>query len=333
MSMILIPGLFIYIMFKTIANLGPKDLLGSVDFSADIPDNTFDDVAGNNVAKRKMKELVSFLSDPESFQTMGCKAPKGVLLSGPPGVGKTLLAKCLAGEANVPFFFASGSEFDQMFVGLGARRIRQLFSAARKQAPAIIFIDEIDTVGMKRGMGGGSRMSVNQLLSEMDGFEEYCGVIVVAATNDPGVLDEALVREGRFDVKVSMSLPCTRDRVEILKVHTKNRPLSEEADLEKVARATVGCTAGYNAFFSSVFFSSVTSHQAVLIREHCVREESGPIQDDLEYARAKVLLGGVNTSITITDSDMMKIAGHQAGLAIMAILRVSLNKDIHLPPQ
>eukprot|EP00116_Pleurobrachia_bachei_P012985 sb/3473247/ len=138
MSMILIPGLFIYIMFKTIANLGPKDLLGSVDFSADIPDNTFDDVAGNNVAKRKMKELVSFLSDPESFQTIGC----------PPGVGKTLLAKCLAGEANVPFFFASG---------------------------------------MKRGMGGGSRMSVNQLLSEMDGFEEYCGVIVVAATNDPGV--------------------------------------------------------------------------------------------------------------------------------------------------
>ena len=208
---------------------------------------TFKDVAGAQEAKEELEEIVDFLKDPKKFADVGAKIPKGVLLMGSPGTGKTLLAKAVAGEANVPFFHISGSEFVEMFVGVGASRVRDLFNKAKKAAPAIVFIDEIDAVGRKRGAGlGGSHdereQTLNQILVEMDGFEPNLGVIVIAATNRPDVLDSALLRPGRFDRRVVIDKPDIRAREEILVVHAKNKPLSDDVDLKKLAERTPGFT-------------------------------------------------------------------------------------------
>lgn len=289
------------------------------DYTATIPTQTFDDVAGNMVAKKEMQNLVMFLTEPEKFAAMGCKIPKGILLSGPPGVGKTLLAKALAGEAGVPFFFASGSEFDQMFVGMGAKRVRSLFTSAKESAPSIVFIDEIDTVGMKRGFSN-NRATINQLLAEMDGFTEQEGVVVLAATNDPEALDEALVREGRFDNKITMLAPSSKFRGEILKVHCRNKKLDSQVDLEYLAKACVG--------MSGAQLATLVNMAGL----RAVRKGKDKIdQDDLEYARAKVLMGGVDSSLNISDEDCYKIASHEAGHAVMELLREKITeKKIYL---
>ncbi len=206
---------------------------------------TFKDVAGIEEAKDELQEIVEFLKEPQKFQKLGGKIPKGVLLMGPPGTGKTLLARAIAGEANVPFFSISGSDFVEMFVGVGASRVRDLFEQGKKNAPCIIFIDEIDAVGRHRGagLGGGHderEQTLNQLLVEMDGFETNEGVILIAATNRPDVLDPALLRPGRFDRRVVVDRPDINGRLGILKVHTKNIPLAEDVDLEVIARGTPG---------------------------------------------------------------------------------------------
>jgi len=207
----------------------------------------FDDVAGVNEAKQDLQEVVTFLKKPEKFTSVGARIPKGVLLVGPPGTGKTLLAKAIAGEAGVPFFSLSGSEFVEMFVGVGASRVRDLFKRAKENSPCLIFIDEIDAVGRQRGagMGGGNderEQTLNQLLTEMDGFEGNSGIIIVAATNRPDVLDSALMRPGRFDRQVTVDRPDYAGRLQILNVHAKDKTLSKDVDLDKVARRTPGFT-------------------------------------------------------------------------------------------
>src|SRR6185295_17113995 len=206
---------------------------------------TFEDVAGMENAKRELTEMVDYLKDPGKFLKIGAQVPKGVLLVGPPGTGKTLLAKAAAGEANVPFFAISGSEFIQMFVGVGASRVRDMFRTAKDHSPCVIFIDEIDAVGRMRGAGygGGSderEQTLNQILSEMDGFQPTETVIVLAATNRPDVLDSALLRPGRFDRHITVDRPAWKGRLEILKVHTRNKPLADSVDLERIARNMVG---------------------------------------------------------------------------------------------
>src|SRR5205085_410019 len=208
---------------------------------------TFEDVADMQGAKGELQEIVEFLRNPETFQRLGAVVPKGVLLVGPPGTGKTLLARAVAGEAGVPFFSISGSEFIQMFVGVGASRVRDLFKTAKESAPCLIFIDEIDAVGRMRGagVGGGSderEQTLNQILGEMDGFSPTDAVIVLAATNRPDVLDAALLRPGRFDRHVTIDRPTWKGRLDILKVHTRNKPLGDDVDLEAVARASIGMT-------------------------------------------------------------------------------------------
>lgn len=205
----------------------------------------FDGVAGVDEVKEELKEIVDFLKDPSRFTELGAKIPRGALLIGPPGTGKTLLAKAVAGEAGVPFFSISASEFVEMFVGVGASRVRDLFSEAKKNAPCIIFIDEIDSVGRQRnqgmGMGNDEReQTINQLLTEMDGFDGNSGVIVLAATNIPEVLDKALTRPGRFDRQIRVTLPDKKGRVQILKVHSRGKPLAEDVDLEEVAKRCMG---------------------------------------------------------------------------------------------
>ncbi|MBI3356683.1 MAG: ATP-dependent metallopeptidase FtsH/Yme1/Tma family protein [Nitrospirae bacterium] len=275
---------------------------------------TFSDVAGIDEAKEEVLEIIEFLKDPRKFQKLGGRIPKGVLVVGPPGTGKTLLAKAIAGEAGVPFFSISGSDFVEMFVGVGASRVRDLFEQGKKHAPCIIFIDEIDAVGRLRGagLGGGHderEQTLNQLLVEMDGFDTTEGVILVAATNRPDVLDPALLRPGRFDRQVVVNRPDLRGRSEILKVHTKKVPVAANVELEKIARGTPG--------FSGADLENLVNEAALW----AARQNKKEVETvDFEMAKDKVLMGAERKSMILTDEEKRVTAYHEAGHALMAKL-------------
>jgi len=275
---------------------------------------TFADVAGIEEAKTEVQEIIDFLKDPQKFSKLGGKIPKGVLLVGSPGTGKTLLAKAIAGEAGVPFFSISGSDFVEMFVGVGASRVRDLFEQAKKNAPCIVFIDEIDAVGRHRGagLGGGHderEQTLNQLLVEMDGFEGTEGVIILAATNRPDVLDPALLRPGRFDRQVIVPSPDVKGRLEILKVHTKKIPLDENVNLEVIARGTPG--------FSGADLANLVNEAALLAAR---KSKSTVEMSDFEAAKDKVLMGVERKSMIISESEKKNTAYHEAGHALVARL-------------
>ncbi|MGH7262840.1 MAG: ATP-dependent zinc metalloprotease FtsH [Candidatus Rokuibacteriota bacterium] len=273
---------------------------------------TFQDVAGVDEAKEELREIIEFLKDPQKFQKLGGKIPKGVLLVGPPGTGKTLLAKAIAGEANVPFFSISGSDFVEMFVGVGASRVRDLFGEGKKHAPCIIFMDEIDAVGRHRGagLGGGHderEQTLNQLLVEMDGFETNDGVILIAATNRPDVLDPALLRPGRFDRQVVVPRPDVRGREEILKVHSRRIPLSPDVELKVLARGSPG--------FSGADLANLVNEAALL----AARQNKKSVEMlDFENAKDKVLMGVERRSMIISEEEKRTIAFHEAGHALVA---------------
>jgi cell division protease FtsH len=273
---------------------------------------TFADVAGIDEAKEEVVEIIEFLKDPPKFQKLGGRIPKGVLIVGPPGTGKTLLAKAIAGEAGVPFFSISGSDFVEMFVGVGASRVRDLFEQGKKNAPCIIFIDEIDAVGRLRGagLGGGHderEQTLNQLLVEMDGFETNEGVILIAATNRPDVLDPALLRPGRFDRQVVVARPDLRGRLEILKVHTKRIPLDKGVDLEVIARGTPG--------FAGADIENLVNEAALLAAR---KSKKFVEMIDFESAKDKVLMGVERKSLILTDAEKRNTAYHEAGHALVA---------------
>jgi cell division protease FtsH len=283
---------------------------------------TFSDVAGIDEAKEELEEIIAFLKDPKKFTKLGGRIPKGVLLMGAPGTGKTLLARAIAGEAGVPFFSISGSDFVEMFVGVGASRVRDLFEQGKKHAPCIIFIDEIDAVGRHRGagLGGGHderEQTLNQLLVEMDGFESNEGVILIAATNRPDVLDPALLRPGRFDRRIVVPRPDVKGREGILKVHTRKTPLSPEVDLDAVARGTPG--------FSGADLENLVNEAALIAaRKNKERLENG----DFEFAKDKVMMGAERRSMIISEKDKKITAWHEAGHALVAKL-TEHNDPVH----
>jgi cell division protease FtsH len=273
---------------------------------------TFKDVAGVEEAKEELKEIIEFLREAQKFQKLGGRIPKGVLLVGPPGTGKTLLARAVAGEANVPFFSISGSDFVEMFVGVGASRVRDLFEQGKKNAPCIIFIDEIDAVGRHRGagLGGGHderEQTLNQLLVEMDGFESNEGVILMAATNRPDVLDPALLRPGRFDRRVVVSRPDVRGREEILRVHTRKIPLADDVDLSVLARGTPG--------FSGADLANMVNEAALAAAR---QNRKAVLMYDFELAKDKVLMGVERKSLLLSDEEKKVTAYHEAGHALVA---------------
>jgi cell division protease FtsH len=276
---------------------------------------TFKDVAGVDEAKEELREIIDFLREAQKFQKLGGRIPKGVLLVGPPGTGKTLLARAVAGEANVPFFSISGSDFVEMFVGVGASRVRDLFEQGKKNAPCIIFIDEIDAVGRHRGagLGGGHderEQTLNQLLVEMDGFESNEGVILIAATNRPDVLDPALLRPGRFDRRVVVPRPDVRGREEILRVHSRKIPLSDDVDLSILARGTPG--------FSGADLANMVNEAAL----NAARQNRKTVaMYDFELAKDKVLMGAERKSMLLSEEEKKVTAYHEAGHAMVAVLR------------
>jgi cell division protease FtsH len=273
---------------------------------------TFEDVAGAHGAKRELEEIIDYLKEPKRFERLGGEIPKGVLLVGPPGTGKTLLARAVAGEANAPFFSITGSDFMEMFVGVGASRVRDLFQEAKKASPSIIFIDELDSIGRRRGagLGGGHderEQTLNQLLSELDGFEPNENVIVMAATNRPDILDPALLRPGRFDRQITVDLPTMYDRLEILKIHSRNKPLAPDVDLETIARGTPG--------FSGADLSNLLNEAALL----AAREGKQMIEEeDINASRDKVLMGLERENLVLTDEECRLLAYHEAGHAVVA---------------
>ena len=276
---------------------------------------TFKDVAGVDEAKEELKEIIEFLREAQKFQKLGGRIPKGVLLVGPPGTGKTLLARAVAGEANVPFFSISGSDFVEMFVGVGASRVRDLFEQGKKNAPCIIFIDEIDAVGRHRGagLGGGHderEQTLNQLLVEMDGFESNDGVILIAATNRPDVLDPALLRPGRFDRRVVVSLADVRGREEILRVHTRKIPIGDDVDLGVLARGTPG--------FSGADLANMVNEAALCAAR---QNRKTVLMWDFEQSKDKVLMGAERKSMLLSDEEKKTTAYHEAGHALVAALR------------
>ena len=274
---------------------------------------TFDNVAGLTEEKEEVAELIDFLKDPKKFQEMGARIPKGVLLVGPPGTGKTLLAKAVAGEANVPFYFISGSEFVELFVGIGASRVRDMFKQAKQNAPCLIFIDEIDAVGRQRGtgLGGGHderEQTLNQLLTEMDGFGANEGIIIIAATNRPDVLDPALLRPGRFDRQVQVNLPDAKGREEILKVHAKDKKFSKSVSLKNISERTVG--------FSGADLENLLNEAALLT----VRRNKKQItMSEIDEAHDRVLMGPAKYTKKYTENDKKLVAYHEAGHAVLGI--------------
>jgi len=275
------------------------------------PQTTFKDVAGADEVKEEVKEIIEFLKNPRKFTKYGAKIPKGVLLVGPPGCGKTLIAKAIAGEAGVPFFSVSGSEFVEMFVGVGASRVRDLFDQARKYAPCIVFIDEIDAVGRYRGagIGGGHderEQTLNQLLVEMDGFDPHTGIIVVAATNRPDILDLALLRPGRFDRRIVVGLPDTQEREEILKLHAKGKPIANDIDLKAIAQQTAG--------FTGADLENLLNEAALL----AVRKGQEQItQKEIEEAVDKIIAGPEKKSLVLSDEEKRIVCFHETGHAVV----------------
>lgn len=316
LPMIFIVGVWIFFMRQLQAGSNKTMSFGRSKARLFAPSQnkiTFDDIAGIEEAKEELIEIVDFLKSPHRFQLLGGKIPKGCLLMGPPGSGKTLLAKAIAGEAGVPFFSISGSDFVEMFVGVGASRVRDMFQQARKNAPCVLFIDEIDAVGKQRGisLGGGNderEQTLNQLLVEMDGFTHNEGVIVIAATNRPDVLDNALLRPGRFDRRIVINLPDIKGREGILRIHTKKIPLAPDIDIQIVARSTPG--------FSGADLANLVNEAALIAAR---REKKVVTRDDIEYARDKVMMGTERRSLIMKEEEKLLTAYHEAGHAIIAI--------------
>lgn len=313
--MILLIGVWIFFMRQ--ANSGNNKAMSFGKSRARLIENTkkvtFADVAGCDESKQELEEVIDFLKDPSKFQRLGGKIPKGVLLVGPPGTGKTLLAKAVAGEANVPFFSISGSDFVEMFVGVGASRVRDMFAQAKKNAPCLLFIDEIDAVGRHRGagLGGGNderEQTLNQLLVEMDGFEDNENVILIAATNRPDVLDPALLRPGRFDRQVTVTNPDIRGREEILKVHVKKVPLAKDVNLSVVARGTPG--------FSGADLANLVNEAALLAAR---KNKHKVTSADFDDAKDKVLMGNERKSMVMDEKEKSNTAYHEAGHAICSL--------------
>ncbi len=310
-------GVLMYIMFIKLGNNGK----GTFDFgkskaklSEDGGAKTFKDVAGLKEEKEEVQELIDFLKNPKKFTKMGARIPKGVLLVGPPGTGKTLLAKAVAGEAKVPFFYISGSDFVELFVGVGASRVRDMFKQAKQTAPCLIFIDEIDAVGRERGtgLGGGHderEQTLNQLLSEMDGFSENEGIIIIAATNRPDVLDPALLRPGRFDRQVTVGKPDVKEREEILNVHAKNKILADSVNLKHIAERTPG--------YSGADLENLLNEAALLAVR---RNKESITMDEIDEASDRVLMGPAKTSRKVTDYEKKIVAYHEAGHAVSGIV-------------
>ncbi len=307
---------YIFLMKRMSASMGADKTMGFGKAKAKKADGkkktTFADVAGADEEKEEMAEIVDFLKDPKKFSELGARIPKGVLLVGPPGTGKTLLARAVAGEAGVPFFSISGSDFVEMFVGVGASRVRDLFSEAKKNAPAIIFIDEIDAVGRQRGagLGGGHderEQTLNQLLVEMDGFGVNEGVIVMAATNRPDILDKALLRPGRFDRQITVNYPDVKGREEILKVHSRGKPLGPDVNLKTIAKSSSG--------FTGADLENLLNEAALLAVRH---KKKAITQEEIEEATIKVVVGTEKKSHVVSDKDKMITAYHEAGHAIVS---------------
>ncbi|MEG1150010.1 MAG: ATP-dependent zinc metalloprotease FtsH [Bacilli bacterium] len=314
-----------YFIFGKLANSNKN----SMDFgkskarlSNDEDKKKFSDVAGLEEEKEEVSELIDFLKNPKKFEKLGARIPKGVLLVGPPGTGKTLLAKAIAGEASVPFFFISGSDFVELFVGVGASRVRDMFKEAKRSAPCLIFIDEIDAVGRERGtgLGGGHderEQTLNQLLTEMDGFGENTGIIIIAATNRPDVLDPALLRPGRFDRQVTVSLPDAREREAILAVHAKNKVIGKDVKLDNLSLRTPG--------FSGADLENLLNEAALLAVR---RNKSSISMDEIDEATDRVLLGPAKTTRKITDKEKKLVSLHESGHAVIGLKLEDAN-EVH----
>ena len=307
---------WIFMMRRMNATMGTDKTMGFGKSKARKADNrkktTFADVAGADEEKEEMAEIVDFLKDPKKFNELGARIPKGVLLVGPPGTGKTLLARAVAGEADVAFFSISGSDFVEMYVGVGASRVRDLFHEAKKNAPAVVFIDEIDAVGRQRGagLGGGHderEQTLNQLLVEMDGFGENEGVIVMAATNRPDILDKALLRPGRFDRQITVNYPDVKGREEILKVHARGKPLGPDVNLKTIAKSTSG--------FTGADLENLLNESALLAVRH---RKKAITQEEIEEATIKVVMGTEKRSHVVSDKDKMVTSYHEAGHAVVS---------------
>jgi len=315
LPILLIVGVFVYFSRRAQGQMGAVMNIGrsrAKVYNTEKPKTTFEDVAGYGPVKAEIAEVVDFLKHPAKFKQIGARIPKGVLLVGPPGTGKTLIARAVAGEAGVPFVSVTGSDFMEMFVGVGAARVRDLFQTARKQAPAIIFVDEIDSIGRKRGagLGGGHderEQTLNQMLAEMDGFEATEGVVVMAATNRPDVLDSALLRPGRFDRQVVVPLPTQAERAAILRVHMRDKKISPDVDVDVIARGTPG--------MAGADLSNLVNEAALFaVRRGCTEVYA----EDFDAARDRVLMGLKRESMAISEEEKEVIAYHEGGHAVLA---------------